>query len=380
MSESWGLRSAKLTFERPLAKWFVFVIAWTLVGAFFATRWYFIYKGTSTPMSWVESLTLGLIEWYLWALISLVVFRLCRRFPLDSAGWRQALPILAVAAVIIVPLQIIAYTSIHVPVDAYFMSNQPSPVQRSLWSTCVVMLKSKFHVGVLTFGLMAIASYAFLLYRKYREEELRASELKTQLVNAQLNTLRTQLHPHFLFNSLNAVSTLMQEDVEAADRMLMRLSDLLRLSLHGVGKQKVPLREELEFVQRYLDVERVRFSDRLHTSLQIDPATTDAAVPYLLLQPLVENAIRHGISPKPGSGTVTVSSQRVGDRLLLQVVDDGIGLQTQKDRTGESGVGLANTRERLQMLYGDDCCFSLSNTGEGVTVRIEIPFEVSTSS
>lgn len=331
-------------------------------------------------MPWMESLTLGLIEWYLWALTSLVVFRLCRRFPLDATGWRQALPMLAVVAIIIVPLQILIYTSIQVPVDAYFMKDQPSQSQHSFWSSCLLMLTSKFHVGVLTFGFMTIASYTFLLYRKYREEELRASELKAQLVNAQLNTLRTQLHPHFLFNSLNAVSTLMREDVEAADRMLVRLSDLLRLSLQSVGKQKVPLREELDFVQRYLDVERVRFSDRLHTSLQIDPATSDAAVPYLLLQPLVENAIRHGISPKPGSGTVTVSSQRLGERLLLQVRDDGIGLQTQKDRTGESGVGLANTRERLQMLYGDDCCFSLSNTGEGVTVRIEIPFEVPTSS
>jgi two-component system, LytTR family, sensor kinase len=379
MSEPW-FRSAELAFERPLAKWFVFVIVWTLVGVFFSTRWYFIYKGTTTPMSWMESLILGLIEWYLWALISLVVFRLCRRFPLDTAGWRQALPVLAISAVIIVPFQIIVYTCIHVPIDAYFMSDQPSPIQRTLWSNCVVMLKSKFHVGVLTFGLMTIASYTFLLYRKYREEELRASELKTQLVNAQLNTLRTQLHPHFLFNSLNAVSALMREDVEAAERMLMRLSDLLRLSLHGVGKQKVPLREEIEFVQRYLDVERMRFSDRLHVSLQIDPATADAAVPYLLLQPLVENAIRHGISPRPGNGSITVLSQHIGERLLLQVVDDGIGLRTQKDRTGESGVGLANTRERLQMLYGDDCCFSLSDTGAGVTVRIEIPFEVPTSS
>jgi sensor histidine kinase YesM len=323
----------------------------------------------------MEAMTLGLIEWYLWALISLLTFRLCLRFPLDRARWRRAVLSLTLAAVVIVPVQILAYTCFHLPIDTYFMRNQPETIQRDFWQGFVGMLKSKFHIGVLTFGLMTIASYTFLFYRRYREEELRAVDLKAQLVNAQLNTLRTQLHPHFLFNTLNAVSALMQEDVEAAEKMLMRLSDMLRMSLRSLSRQKVPLQEELEFVKIYLEIEKVRFSDRLHVDLQVDEAVTGAAVPYMLLQPLVENAIRHGITPKRDGGTVRIAARRNGGRLFLEISDDGVGLQSHGGRNDGSGMGLANTRERLGMLYGDVCSFSIGSSEKGVSVKIELPFE-----
>ncbi|HET8677491.1 MAG TPA: histidine kinase [Blastocatellia bacterium] len=188
-----------------------------------------------------------------------------------------------------------------------------------------------------------------------------------------------QLHPHFLFNTLNSVSALLDEDVEAADEMLARLGDLLRMTLTNSGAQEVTLQEELEFLRCYLEIERVRFQDRLTIQMDIDPQALDALVPNLILQPIVENAIRHGIASRINPGRIEIRAARAGDALQLQVKDNGPGIQTKSDLavTSREGVGLSNTRARLKQLYGPRHRFELSDAvGGGLLLTIEIPFQM----
>jgi LytS/YehU family sensor histidine kinase len=199
--------------------------------------------------------------------------------------------------------------------------------------------------------------------------------LETQLAQAQLQTLKMQLHPHFLFNTLNAIAGLVRDSRnKAAVNMLAGLSDLLRYTLENAGKQEVPLKEELEFLELYLDIQQMRFSDRLRVELQIEPETLGALVPNLILQPLVENAIRHGVSRRAASGTIGVSAKRDDALLCIRIYDDGPGLKRDKGR-GVECVGLSNTRARLRQLYSEDQRFSLTEReGGGVEATLIIPF------
>jgi two-component system LytT family sensor kinase len=189
-----------------------------------------------------------------------------------------------------------------------------------------------------------------------------------------LRTLEAELHPHFLFNTLHAISSLVHTNPDSADRMISRLSDLLRLTFDRSGSAGVSLQEELEFLQKYLEIEQTRFQDRLSVHFEIDPDTLDAEVPRLILQPLVENAIKHGVSPKPGSGLVQIAAQRRGDRLWIEVSDNGVGLSAGARARLRSGVGLSNTRDRLQCLYGAAHRIEFSDEAKGLAVRLEIPF------
>src|SRR5262249_40591374 len=191
--------------------------------------------------------------------------------------------------------------------------------------------------------------------------ELKASQLEARLAQAQLQALKMQLHPHFLFNTLHAISALMRKDVEEADRMITRLSDLLRLTLENVGAQEATLRQELEILGRYLEIEQRRFGDRLQVKMEIEPETLDARAPNLILQPLVENAIRHGIAPRSAPGLIEIRASRAGDKLELQVRDNGVGLPTDHREPIKEGVGLANTRARLEQLYGAAYRFEVNN-------------------
>jgi LytS/YehU family sensor histidine kinase len=237
------------------------------------------------------------------------------------------------------------------------------------------LLGSYFVLNCIIYWAVLGIGYGIQFYRKYREGVLRASHLETQLVQAQLQALKMQLHPHFLFNTLNAISTLVRKNRnKSATDMIAGLSDLLRLTLESVGVQKVPLKQELDFLETYLEIEQTRFEDRLRIQMDIHPDTLEAFVPNLLLQPLVENAIRHGIAPHSSGGCVEIKARRDEDRLWLQVRDDGPGLP--EGDVLNTGVGLVNTRARLERLYGTRHRFSLSNapTG-GAVVTLEIPLE-----
>ena len=217
-------------------------------------------------------------------------------------------------------------------------------------------------------------SYAVTYYRESQARAVKEAQLETNLAQARLRTLEAELHPHFLFNTLHAISSLVHTNPDGADRMISRLSDLLRLTFDRSGAPRVSLQEELEFLQKYLEIEQTRFHDRLSVQFDIDPETLDAEVPRLILQPLVENAIKHGVSPKPGAGLVQISSRHRDDTLWIEVSDNGVGLSANARARLRSGVGLSNTRDRLECLYGTAHRLEFSDGVAGLAVRMQIPF------
>jgi LytS/YehU family sensor histidine kinase len=232
-----------------------------------------------------------------------------------------------------------------------------------------------FHLALFFYWAILGVNYAIDYYQKYRERELRASQLETRLAQARLQVLKMQLHPHFLFNTLNAISELVYKDPESAEQMITNLSDLLRLSLENVGVQEVPLKQELDFLNKYVEIEQTRFHDRLQMNMEIEPETLDACVPNMILQPLVENAIRHGIGMRSSGGKIEIGADRVDGMLHLFVRDNGRGLLNGEKKALKEGVGLANTRARLAHLYGAAHRFDLKNSpGGGLMVDLAIPF------
>src|SRR5262249_14501171 len=231
------------------------------------------------------------------------------------------------------------------------------------------------------FFYWAILAVAHVLnyYRQLRQRELLSSQLEAKLAQTQLQVLKMQLHPHFLFNTLNAISALIHSDVELADRMIARLGDLLRTTLENANQQEVPLRQELDFIQPYLEIEKARLGPRLTVDIQIDPEILDAKVPNLILQPLIENAIRHGIGPRTAPGRIEIHAGRDNGFLRLAVKDTGPGLQAPPGAL--RGIGLANTRARLEHLYGANQQLQLTNVpGGGLQVSLTFPFQEFTGS
>ncbi|GHG63053.1 histidine kinase [Comamonas sp. JC664] len=228
--------------------------------------------------------------------------------------------------------------------------------------------------------LLTAGAHALGLARRAQVRQRRADQLQTQLAEARLQALASQLRPHFLFNALNAVATLVHSDPDAAERMLARLGDLLRHSLDSHGRQEVTLREELEALAPYLDIERTRFGPRLEVDWKLAPEVMDARVPFLALQPLVENAIRHGLAPRAGPGRIEISAEREGDALHLHVRDNGVGPPARGPARG-GGVGLTNLRARLATLYGPRAALELkSATPRGAVAELRVPWVRATSS
>ncbi|HSK73019.1 MAG TPA: histidine kinase, partial [Pyrinomonadaceae bacterium] len=229
-----------------------------------------------------------------------------------------------------------------------------------------------FYLLVLAFG------QAVNYYKQFREEELHASQLELQLSKAQLQALKMQLHPHFLFNALNSISALQHEDKEAAQEMIARLGDFLRLTLENVGTQEVTLEREIEFLQCYLDIEKVRFGKRLTTDFEIEPEVLNCRVPNLFLQPLVENSLRHGISNKTSQGRINIKASRENGWVKVEVEDNGKGIKdSDLEKVFSSGLGLSNTKARLEQLYGSNFRFHLENAeGGGLIAALRLPHKL----
>jgi hypothetical protein len=230
----------------------------------------------------------------------------------------------------------------------------------------------------LSFGFLVVVSHAYDYYVLSVEREKNAAQLRVQLTEARLEALRTQIRPHFLFNTLNAVTVLIDENPAAAKKTLAQLSELLRLTLENVSTQEVPLRREVEFLDHYLLIQQTRYGDRLSVRRAIGEEALDASVPYLVLQPLVENALKHGIDSLPGPGTITISARREGARLVLGVRDTGEGRRNAANGSQGMGIGLSNTSERLRQLYGDEHSVSIdpATDGNGTSVIVTLPFRV----
>ena len=323
---------------------------------------------TGTYFRWL--VVLNCAYWYTWALFTPPIVWLSQRFRFERQGLHRAVAV-HLPAVLFFSLAHIAAMQ-----AAQWWLVTSSGGEFQWWSAAQRAALMNFDWEMMTYWAIVGLSHALLYYRESRDRALRSSQLETRLVEAQLKTLQQQLHPHFLFNTLHAVSTLMHRDVVAADRTLMRLSDLLRLTLERLGEQEVTLASELEFLRKYLDIERMRFADRLMVRFDISPEAEAAMVPTLLLQPLVENAIKHGVARKSGAGHIEISAHREQDKLHIEIRDDGVGLSEDALTALHKGIGVSTTRARLQHQFGADFRFEFHRLSQGVAVIVVVPWRV----
>ncbi|MBV9180766.1 MAG: histidine kinase, partial [Acidobacteria bacterium] len=351
---------------------------WTAVGIFFFTQAVIQKFLSREPTPWQHYLVSWMVGVYLWALVTPIVLWLGRRFPLERRNWARRMAIH-------LPLSVgISFTQLFIEsILLYHLHVFPSLMTGWL-PTFVFLLTIGFHQGIVTYFLLLGGRYGLDYYHKYLEREkqalrleLNTAQLKTQLADARLSALKMQLQPHFLFNTMNAIMVLVrQQKNKQAEEMLARLGDLLRCVLEDVDAQEVPLRRELEYLRLYLSIEQVRFPDRLRAEISADQTVLDAAVPQMGLQPIVENAIRHGLGKSSAAGRIQIDATRLNHMLEIKVKDDGPGLAHQQANE-RNGIGLANTRARLQQLYGDAAKLSVEN-GElgGVVVTMVLPFHL----
>lgn len=350
--------------QQQTLKWILIGFGWVLYALFFASEAIVSRAYAGRPTHSGSAIVSWLICAGLWFAATPFVLNVAHRFPLERNSWLRSLLVhLGVGTAISFLL-----LALYVLLD---QSNAPQPFLRAYRSQLVGSLHSEILTYWMVIGLSHVVDY----YRKYRDRELRATQLEARLAQAQLDALKMQLHPHFLFNTLNSISVLMTEDVKAAQRMLIRLSELLRISLDNVGTHEVSLQAELDFLRNYLEIEQTRFHDRLTVNIEVEPAALDARVPNLILQPLVENAIRHGIAPRSGPGLIEIRAERENGMVQLQVRDNGGGLGEKSPQQLLKGIGLANTEARLKQLYGSNYRFEIQDrNGRGLEVTIAFPF------
>jgi two-component system, LytTR family, sensor kinase len=343
---------------------------WTLIGLVFSAQWYFAAFRSEMPVTWSRALYVQMGWGYLWALATPLVLWLVRRFPIDKQRWwRNLLAHLFTSTLLIFVVGMAGHLTLYLNYGR--ADGRLYSFQNALRYTV-----NNYSEGMGVYLLIALLTYAYSYYQRYRQGELHASQLEAQLSQAQLQALKMQLHPHFLFNTLHSISALLHRDTEAARKMITRLGDFLRLTLENSGTQEVTLQQEMEFLRCYLEIERIRFQDRLTTRVQIDADALDAHVPNLILQPIVENAIRHGVAPRSTPGEIEILAKQEDGFLRIKIRDNGPGLP--KNRSVESlfkkGLGLANTQTRLDRLYGAEHRFEIANApGGGLAVTLEIP-------
>jgi hypothetical protein len=336
---------------------------WSFLGLAFGTQFYFSSAQFGNPVSWSRALAYSFADWYVFAALSVPAIWLARRLPIERQQWRSSVPAHALGGLV--------FSLLYISVRAALAAWQGGSAGLSFEQSFRTLLIKTWHFNLLVYWVIVAVTHAFSYAKRLRERELRAADLEKRLTEARLQALQMQLNPHFLFNTLHAISSLMHQDVEAADRMVAQLSDLLRRALESTDTQEVSLREELDFLTRYSQIEQTRFGDRLKIEMDIAPDTLDALVPNLVLQPLLENAIRHGIEPHARQGRIVVHASRRGPALQLQVRDNGGGL----NGGGSEGVGLSNTRARLVQLYAERQKFTLENAPEGgAIVRVSLPY------
>ncbi len=335
----------------------------TVVGLFFASQAYFN-PAVRGLITWQRALAINLTYYYLYGLCTPVIVWLGTRFPLLEAARRfravlvHLVASLAVTAVVLIATEAVLTFALGMRSDPFAMIINYS-------------FSANFHSLLPTYWVILLGHHLFLYYAKYRDRELRASQLEARLSEARLAALKMQLRPHFLFNTLNSISSLIYSDRDSADAMLTRLAEFLRMTIDSEAEQLVPLSRELESVRRYLAIEQIRLEDRLRVEYRIEPLAERALVPNLVLQPLVENAIHHGVASREQGGTIVITAAVRDGQLRLSVADDGAGLSGEPDRIR---VGLGNTQARLRDLYGDRYDLKLAGReGGGVIVEVMVP-------
>jgi signal transduction histidine kinase len=344
---------------RSLRLWVAATIGWTALALFFAISTSLTYLSTGRAANWTLSIERSLLEWWTWALLTPLVVWLARRYSLDHPWPWRAVLVHLVAGTIIAVTKAGIDRAVNAWLTGFWM----------YWLASTVALQFSIYCVIVA------AAHGIGYYERSRERDL----LAARLADVRLQLLSMQLQPHFLFNTLNTIAELVHGDPDVADRMIAALSDLLRKTLDLGSAQEIPLESELQLLDRYLEIQQARFGERLRVTIAADSDARAASVPVLLLQPLVENAIRHGLAEHLSAGRIEIDARRDGSRLVISVVDDGPGPALGGARNER--VGLGNTRQRLAGLYGADHRFDLANAGErGARVSIDIPFKLATAS
>ncbi len=356
-------------------RWVTVLGVWVVLGIIYAGPIYMEVRTSGMKHAASRIFSWGILTWCAWAPLTPVMVWLARRFSLVGSAWKRNVLVHVPAFLIISAAHSVVATAITLAVRPF--DNMGSPY--AFWPRFLSRMQGSLGPDLLVYGGVIGVCYAFDYYRKYREREFLATQLEAQLAQAQLESLRTQLHPHFLFNTLNGIVGLVRDNKnDAAVNMLVGLSDLLRHALEHSTQQEVELKEELSFLELYLNIQQMRFSDRLQITMDIDPRATSALVPSLILQPLVENALRHGIGRSVASGLVGITAHVEEDSLKLTVFDNGAGLPKSWQLKSSGGIGLANTAARLQQLYGENHRLDVRNRSQGgVEVVIVVPFRTS---
>ncbi len=371
-AETKSVSSTSKVFRDQFSKALAHILIPPLLAAFFLLQEYFSYSYLQgTPFALRATAIYGLVVFYAWAALLPLNLRLVRNV---RARKRELWPGLALLFLAGVPIGLVhraitAVVVVRINMPEAFADGVPSWLFRKILAGG---FSSLIQCWLILGGCIALE-----LYCEYRDQTVLRARLETQLAQAQLHTLTMQLQPHFLFNTLHAISSLMSEDVPSSRRMLSRLSDLLRQTLENVSTQEVTLKRELEFVRGYLEIEQARFVDRLHVRYEAASDVLDAMVPKLILQPLAENAIRHGILPRVDGGCLTIRAQREGMLLMLEVADDGVGVDATAEGSMKEGVGLSNVRQRLHHLYGPSHNLQIhTGPGRGFVASLTVPFRV----
>lgn len=340
--------------QRRVRTWVAVWCGWTALALFFAISASLTYLSTGRAANWALSIRRSLLEWWLWALLTPIVVWLARRYPLDRGwAWRHVLVHAAAGTAL-----------------AFVKAAAERAIFAWLTGVWTYWLVSTLALQLFIYGAIVAAAHGVVYYERSRERD----HLSARLADARLQLLSMQLQPHFLFNTLNMIAELVHGDPDAADYMITGLSDLLRRTLELGPTQEISLDAELDLLGRYLDIQKARFGDRLRVTIAADNDARIASVPVLLFQPLVENAIRHGLAERVSAGRIEIAARRDGARLVITVTDDGPGSAIDVGSPRER-VGLGNTRARLDALYGPQHRLDLSSTpGRGARVLLEIPF------
>jgi sensor histidine kinase YesM len=365
------MNSGKLS----LSRWGLIIVVCLLIGITFAVQGYVYAIKKGFPLTLYDTLLEQIPFWMIWGFFAPLIFRFIQRVPLDRGRWMKGVLLHVPAAIVFSILHLIAYLTVL----AIFREKELVENSGSLSTLFNLISRLNFGMRIWSYLMLAAFAYAADFYQRYQQGTVRTSQLETQLAQAQLQALKMQLHPHFLFNTLNSISALLRKNVDTADAMIARLGDFLRLTLRSSGTPEVTVDQEVEFLKCYLDIERIRFQDRLTVEINIAPEVTQAKVPNLILQPVVENAIRHGIATHNEAGRIEINAHANNSWLEVSVSDNGPGLPKKYngDADIKEGVGLKNTRSRLDQLYGSKYKFELVDVaGGGLEVRLRIPLHM----
>lgn len=342
------------------------LISYLFITVFFALEEFLVYRRTG----WTDFTLFfkwSLVRWMPWTFFTLFILYLAKRFPFNRQNIIKFFSIHILNVIFFTIMQAVIYTY-------FYYSLQNKDVVMTLREIFLKITRF-IHNNILIYVIILAGYFILEYYRKFREREIRTYKLEARLSEAKLEVLKIQLHPHFLFNTHHAISALIPEDPEAADDMLSLLSDLLRMTLEKSDLQEVTLREEMEFLKIYMEIQKIRFRDRLEIIIDIEKNAFDAFVPNLILQPIVENSITHGISPKPDGGRIVISAGKKGDSLEICIYDNGVGLKIPENSKLTEGYGILNTKERLKEIYRENHSFIIeSDSDKGFRVTLKIPY------